>query len=107
MVIASFVSDREGAVRQHGYALGLLVAWRVPRSLRRNLDAVTDHLDQLARDEINTKVETGRADEFGGVNLARLGDDAFELIAPRGFAESLWKDLVTMGLEFGVMCEMA
>ncbi|MCK6491087.1 MAG: methyl-accepting chemotaxis protein [Planctomycetes bacterium] len=51
-------------------ALGLLAAWRVPRSLRRNLDTVTDHLDQLARDEINTKVETGRADEFGAVNLA-------------------------------------
>lgn len=44
---------------------------------------------------------------IGGVNLARLGDHAFELIVPRGFAESLWKDLVTMGLEFGVVCEAA
>jgi aerotaxis receptor len=50
--------------------LGLLLAWRIPRSLRRNLDDVTDHLDQLARDEINTMVDTGRADEFGTVNLA-------------------------------------
>lgn len=39
-----------------------------------------------------------------GVNLARDGEDAFELVVLRGFAESLWKDLVTMGLEYGIDC---
>jgi sarcosine oxidase, subunit gamma len=39
------------------------------------------------------------------VNLARDGDQSFELIVQRGFAESLWKDLLAMGLEFGVACE--
>lgn len=44
---------------------------------------------------------------IGGVNLARLGEEAFELIVLRGFAESLWKYLVTIGLEYGVVCEGA
>jgi len=33
-------------------------------------------------------------------HLTRTGDDAFELIVLRGFAESLWDDLARMSLEF-------
>lgn len=40
-----------------------------------------------------------------GVNLARIGHDAFELIVLRGFAESLWSELIQMSLEFGVVGE--
>lgn len=38
------------------------------------------------------------------VNLARIGHDAFEIIVLRGFAESLWNDLIHMGLEYGIDC---
>ena len=38
------------------------------------------------------------------VNLSRIGHDAFELIVLRGFAESLWDDLIHMSLEYGVDC---
>lgn len=34
--------------------------------------------------------------------ITRTGDDRFELLVLRGFAESLWDDLIRMGLEFGV-----
>lgn len=34
------------------------------------------------------------------VNLARTGEDAFELIVPRSFAESLFDDLMRMGRAF-------
>ncbi len=38
------------------------------------------------------------------VNLARTGANDFELMVLRGYAESLWHDLVHMGLEYGVQC---
>ena len=38
------------------------------------------------------------------VNLARTGPEAFEVTVLRGFAESLWNDLIHMGLEYGVDC---
>lgn len=38
------------------------------------------------------------------VNLARTGPEAFELIVLRGFAESLWNDLIHMSLEYGLEC---
>ncbi len=39
-----------------------------------------------------------------GVNLARTGADKYEMIVLRGFAESLWDEMIHMGLEFGVEC---
>ncbi|WEX85901.1 sarcosine oxidase subunit gamma [Sinorhizobium garamanticum] len=41
------------------------------------------------------------------VNLARTGEDAFELIAPRSFAESLFDDLMTMGREYDLAAAFA
>ncbi|MCA1442613.1 sarcosine oxidase subunit gamma [Ensifer sp. IC4062] len=41
------------------------------------------------------------------VNLARTGEDAFELIAPRSFAESLFDDLMTMGREYDLTAAFA
>lgn len=35
-----------------------------------------------------------------GVNLARTGEDTFELLVLRGFAESLWHELKVMSAEF-------
>ncbi len=35
-----------------------------------------------------------------GANLARTGEDEFELLVLRGFAESLWHELKVMGAEF-------
>jgi len=35
-----------------------------------------------------------------GVNLTRTGEDEFELLVLRGFAESLWEDLIGMAREF-------
>ncbi|MNL70924.1 Sarcosine oxidase, gamma subunit family [compost metagenome] len=34
------------------------------------------------------------------INLARTGEDTFELIVSRSFAESLFDDLMTMGRAF-------
>ena len=36
-----------------------------------------------------------------GANLARTGQDSFELLVLRGFAQSLWDDLLLMSREFG------
>lgn len=36
------------------------------------------------------------------VQLTRTGEDAFELMVLRGFAESLWDELIGMAKEFGV-----
>ncbi|MBB4188224.1 sarcosine oxidase subunit gamma [Sinorhizobium terangae] len=41
------------------------------------------------------------------VNLARTGQDAFELIAPRSYAESLFDDLMTMGREHDLTAAFA
>ncbi|NRP70097.1 hypothetical protein ILFOPFJJ_00975 [Ensifer psoraleae] len=41
------------------------------------------------------------------VNLARTGDDTFELIAPRSFAESLFDDLMAMGREYDLTAAFA
>lgn len=35
-----------------------------------------------------------------GVNLARVGENVFEMLVLRGFAESLWHDLEVMSAEF-------
>lgn len=35
-----------------------------------------------------------------GVNLARTGEDRYELLVLRGFADSLWHDLNIIGAEF-------
>lgn len=34
--------------------------------------------------------------------ITRTGDTRFEILVLRGFAESLWDELIEMGLEFGV-----
>lgn len=34
--------------------------------------------------------------------ITRTGPDSFEIMVLRGFAESLWDELIEMGLEFGV-----
>lgn len=41
------------------------------------------------------------------VNLARTGEDAFELLAPRSFAESLFDNLVAMGREYDLTAAFA
>lgn len=41
------------------------------------------------------------------VNLARTGEDAFELIVPRSFAESLFDDVMRMGREFDLTAAFA
>lgn len=35
-----------------------------------------------------------------GVHLARLGDDSFEIMVLRSFAQACWEDLAMMGREF-------
>ncbi|MDK1378490.1 MULTISPECIES: sarcosine oxidase subunit gamma family protein [unclassified Sinorhizobium] len=41
------------------------------------------------------------------VNLVRTGEDVFELLAPRSFAESLFDDLMTMGREYDLTAAFA
>ncbi|MCA1404963.1 sarcosine oxidase subunit gamma [Ensifer sp. IC3342] len=41
------------------------------------------------------------------VNLARTGEDAFELLTPRSFAESLFDNLMTMGREYDLTAAFA
>ncbi|CAN7651269.1 sarcosine oxidase subunit gamma [Rhizobium sp. LjRoot98] len=39
--------------------------------------------------------------------ISRTGPESFELLVLRGFAESLWDELIEMGLEFGVDAKTA
>lgn len=45
---------------------------------------------------------TGTAFGHMAVNLARTGDDTFELLVLRGFAESLWEEVAEIVMRLGV-----
>lgn len=38
------------------------------------------------------------------VNLTRTGDNRFEILVMRSYANALWENLIEMGLEYGIDC---